>query len=72
MNCLQLTRIPLNNEYLHLPRELLDCCAAVNSRSNMSKDLISAMQRMYTVDRKRNEPELDDFSSVRACGSFEF
>jgi hypothetical protein len=70
MNCLQLTRIPLNNEYLHLPRELLDCCAAVNSRSNMSKDLISAMQRMYTGDRKRTE--LDDFNSVRACDSFEF
>ncbi len=53
MNCLQLNRIPLNNEYLHLPRELLDCCAAVANRSNMSKDLVSAMQRMYYLDKFR-------------------
>ncbi len=49
MNCLQLDRIPLNNEYLHLPRELLDCCATVINRGNMSKDLVSAMQRMYQI-----------------------
>lgn len=47
MNCLQLNRIPLNTEYLRIPRELLDCCAAVNARGNMSKDLTSAMQRMF-------------------------
>jgi hypothetical protein len=46
MNCLQLGRIPLNNEYLRLPRELLDCCAAVTTRLNMSKELVTAMQRM--------------------------
>jgi hypothetical protein len=47
MLCLQLNRVPLNNEYLRLPRELLDCCAAVSARPNMSKDLVSAMQRMF-------------------------
>jgi len=47
MLCLQLDRLPLNNEYLRLPRELLDCCAAVAVRPNMSKDLVSAMQRMF-------------------------
>jgi hypothetical protein len=46
MTCLQLNRIPLNNEYLRLPRELLDCCAALANRSNISKDLVSSMQRM--------------------------
>jgi hypothetical protein len=46
ITCLQLDRIPLNNEYLRLPRDLLDCCATVATRSNMSKDLVSAMQRM--------------------------
>jgi hypothetical protein len=46
MLCLQLDRVPLNNEYLRLPRELLDCCAAVAARPNMSKELVSAMQRM--------------------------
>jgi hypothetical protein len=45
MLCLQLNRVPLNNEYLRLPRELLDCCAAVAARPNMSKELVSAMQR---------------------------
>jgi hypothetical protein len=48
MLCLQLDRVPLNNEYLRLPRELLDCCAAVAARPNMSKELVSAMQRMST------------------------
>jgi len=47
MLCLQLNRIPLNNEYLRLPRELLDCCATVAVRPNMSKDLVSAMQRKF-------------------------
>ena len=47
MLCLQLNRVPLNNDYLRLPRELLDCCAAVSARLNMSKDLVSAMQRMF-------------------------
>lgn len=47
MLCLQLNRIPLNNEYLRLPRELLDCCAAVAARPNMSKDLVSSMQRKF-------------------------
>ncbi|CAF4410187.1 unnamed protein product, partial [Adineta steineri] len=47
MLCLQLDRVPLNNEYLRLPRELLDCCAAVAARPNMAKDLVSAMQRMF-------------------------
>ncbi|CAF0735791.1 unnamed protein product [Adineta steineri] len=46
MSCLQLDRIPLNNDYLRLPHELLDCCAAVAARSNMLKDLISAMQEL--------------------------
>jgi hypothetical protein len=45
MLCLQLNRVPLNNEYLRLPRDLLDCCAAVAVRPNMSKDLVGAMQR---------------------------
>lgn len=45
MSCLQLNRVPLNNEYLRLPRELLDCCAAVAVRPNMYKDLVAAMQR---------------------------
>ena len=47
MLCLQLNRVPLNNEYLRLPRELLDCCAAVAVRPNMSKDLVAAMQRRF-------------------------
>jgi len=47
MLCLQLNRVPLNNEYLRLPRELLDCCATVAVRPNMSKDLVSAMQRRF-------------------------
>jgi len=47
MFCLQLGRVPLNNEYLRLPRELLDCYAAVAVRPNISKDLISAMQPMF-------------------------
>ncbi|CAF4280092.1 unnamed protein product, partial [Rotaria sp. Silwood2] len=46
MNCLQLDRIPLNNEYLRLPRELLDCCATIVTRPNMSKDLVSTMQQL--------------------------
>lgn len=45
MSCLQLNRVPLNNEYLRLPRELLDCCAAVAARPTMSKELVTAMQR---------------------------
>lgn len=46
MMSLQLDRIPLSNEYLRLPRELLDCCAAAATRPHMTKDLIAAMQRM--------------------------
>ncbi|CAF3354792.1 unnamed protein product [Rotaria socialis] len=46
MLCLQLNRVPLNNEYLRLPRELLDCCAAVAARPNMTKELVSAMQQL--------------------------
>ena len=46
MVCLQMDRIPLNNEYLRVPRELLDCCAAMATRPNMAKYLVSAMQRM--------------------------
>ncbi|CAF4138483.1 unnamed protein product [Rotaria magnacalcarata] len=61
LNCLQLDRIPLNHEYLRLPRELLDCCATVVSRSNMSKDLVSAMQELdsqrYAVTEQTNEFE---------------
>ncbi len=45
MLCMQLNRVPLNNEYLRLPRELLDGCAAVAARPNMSKELVAAMQR---------------------------
>ena len=45
LSCLQLDRIPLTNDYLHLPRELLDCCAQINQRSHMSKNLLSTMQR---------------------------
>ena len=48
MLCLQLNRVPLTNEYLRLPRELLDCCAAVAARPNMHKDLVAAMQRTYS------------------------
>ena len=47
MRCLQLDRVPLNAEYLRLPRELLDCCAAVAARPNLIKDLASAMQRTF-------------------------
>lgn len=39
--------MPLNNEYLRLPRDLLDCCAAAAARPTMSKDLVSAMQRSF-------------------------
>lgn len=46
MQCLQLNRIPLNHEYLRLPRSILDCCATVSHRPNMSKDLLSTMKRM--------------------------
>lgn len=48
MKCLKLDCIQLNNEYLRLPSELLDCCAAITTHPNMSKDLVSAMQRMLT------------------------
>ncbi|CAF4256660.1 unnamed protein product [Rotaria socialis] len=61
MNCLQLDRIPLNYEYLRLPRELLDCCATVASRSSMPKDLVSAMQQLdsqhHAVTEQINEFE---------------
>lgn len=43
--CLQLNRVPLNNEYLRLPRELIDAFASVAAHPNMSKELVSAMQR---------------------------
>ncbi|UJR31730.1 hypothetical protein I4U23_019210 [Adineta vaga] len=46
MDCLQLDRIPLNNDYLRLPRELLDCCVAVTSQPNMANELISVMQQI--------------------------
>jgi chromosome segregation ATPase len=45
MRCLQIERFPLNKEYLRLPRELLDCCAAASARPTMSKDLVHVMQR---------------------------
>jgi hypothetical protein len=45
LQCLQIERMPLNSERLRLPRELLDCCAAAVACPNMSKQLISAMQR---------------------------
>jgi hypothetical protein len=61
MLCLQLNRVPLNNEYLRLPRELLDCCATVAVRPNMSKDLVSAMQRRF---QRANRTELFRFGST--------
>src|SRR2546430_392621 len=54
MLCLQLNRVPLTNDYLRLPRELLDCCAAVAARPNMSKDLVAAMQRKSILAMKTN------------------
>ncbi|CAF0888609.1 unnamed protein product [Adineta steineri] len=60
MLCLQLDRVPLNNEYLRLPRELLDCCAAVAARPNMSKDLVSAMQQLNSQHHDVAE-QIDEF-----------
>ena len=37
--------MPLNNEYLRLPREFLDCSAAAATRPTMSKDFAAVMQR---------------------------
>ena len=45
MVSLQLDRIPLTHDYLRLPQELLDSCAALTDRPQMSNELVSAMQR---------------------------
>ncbi|CAF0965313.1 unnamed protein product [Adineta ricciae] len=63
MLCLQLDRIPLNNEYLRLPRELLECCAAVAARPNMSKDLVSAMQQVNSQHHDVTG-QLDEFEQA--------
>ncbi|CAF1156375.1 unnamed protein product [Rotaria sp. Silwood1] len=63
MNCLQLDRIPLNNEYLRLPHELLDCCAAIVSRPNMSKDLLSAMQQLNSQHHDITE-QINEFEQL--------
>ncbi|CAF4212639.1 unnamed protein product, partial [Rotaria sp. Silwood2] len=58
--CLQLNRVPLNNEYLRLPRELLDCCAAVTAHPNMNKELVSAMQQLNSQHHEVTE-QVDEF-----------
>ncbi|UJR14946.1 hypothetical protein I4U23_001927 [Adineta vaga] len=63
MLCLQLDRIPMNNEYLRLPRELLECCAAVAARPNMSKDLVTAMQQLNSQHHDVTG-QLDDFEQA--------
>ncbi|CAF1355817.1 unnamed protein product [Rotaria sordida] len=63
MLCLQLNRAPLNNEYLRLPRELLDCCAAVTARPNMSKELVSAMQQLNSQHHEVTE-QVDEFEQL--------
>ncbi|CAF3260744.1 unnamed protein product [Rotaria sp. Silwood2] len=74
MNCLQLDRIPLNNEYLRLPRELLDCCATIVTRPNMSKDLVSTMQRIRhrLIDEYINSSKLFDDTLSKAHEGTEF
>ncbi|CAF1254501.1 unnamed protein product [Rotaria sordida] len=63
MDCLQLDRIPFNNEYLRLPRELLDCFAAVVTRPNMSKDLITAMQQLNSQHHDITE-QINEFEQL--------
>ncbi|CAF1159923.1 unnamed protein product [Rotaria sp. Silwood1] len=63
MLCLQLNRVPLNNEYLRLPRELLDCCAAVTARPNMTKELVSAMQQLNSQHHDVTE-QVDEFEQL--------
>ncbi|CAF1202317.1 unnamed protein product, partial [Didymodactylos carnosus] len=57
--CLQMDRVPLDQEYLRLPRDLLDCCAAVGSRPSMPKDLALLMQQLNSLHHDLEEQSTD-------------
>ncbi|CAF0803217.1 unnamed protein product [Didymodactylos carnosus] len=59
--CLQLDRVPLDDEYLRLPRDLFDCCAVVAVRPNMPKDLASLMQQLNSQHHDLEE-QVEEFN----------